>query len=126
MKPASARTRRLARQADTTHVADMAENQYQSWIELRARERGWALQFHVMRSQVKGRWVTNTSAVGVPDLWLVHPGGAILVFEVKSEKGKATPEQLQWIASLQNAGVAAYVVRPSDAVAVMAKLDREA
>ncbi len=125
MKPPSVRTKRLARQAADTHVVDMTERQYQSWIELRARERGWALQFHVLRSQVQGRWVTNTSSVGVPDLWLLHPGGAFLVLEVKSEKGKPTPEQKQWVASLQGAGVAAYVVRPSDAKAVLAKLDRD-
>lgn len=122
----SQRTRRLARQAEQLHVADMSEDQYQAWIVERATERGWVLQFHVRRAQVKGRWVTNTSSTGVPDLWLLRPTtGQLLVLEVKAQDGKPSPEQNRWVAGLQRVpGVEAYVVRPSDADAVLAKLAR--
>jgi hypothetical protein len=124
----SQRTRRLARQAEQLHVADMSEDQYQAWIEERAAERGWIQQFHVRRAQVKGRWVTNTSSPGVPDLWLLRPTtGQLLVLEVKAQDGTASPDQRRWIAGLQRVpGVEAYIVRPSDAEHVLAKLARPA
>lgn len=120
----SARTRKLLAEAEQLPIADISEAAYQTWIEHTATGLGWALQFHVRRSQVKGRWVTNTSSPGVPDLWLCHPGhGALLVLEVKAERGAPSPEQLQWIASLQRVpGVRAYVVRPSQAPKVVGLL----
>jgi hypothetical protein len=122
----SQRTRRLARQAEQLPVADMSEAHYQAWIIERAEERGWVLQFHVRRAQVKGRWLTNTSSPGVPDLWLLRPStGQLLVLEVKAHDGRPSPEQLQWVASLQLVpGVEAYIVAPADAEHVLAKLAR--
>lgn len=99
----------------------MTERQFQAWIAVRARERGWRLQFHVLRAQVEGRWVTNTSSRGVPDLWLLRPTtGQLVVLEVKKWGGRPTPEQNEWIAALQQVpGVEAYLVSPRDAEQVL-------
>jgi hypothetical protein len=100
----------------------MTEAQFQSWIIEKATGAGWVLQFHVLRSQVKGgRWVTNTSTPGVPDLWLLRPStGQLVVLEVKAQAGRTRPEQKRWIAGLQKVpGVEAYVVAPRDAPAVL-------
>lgn len=119
-----ARTRvaRLAAQAEQLPARDVTEAQYQAWIVEKAKAAGWVLQFHVLRGQVKGgRWVTNTSSAGVPDLWLLRPStGQLVVLEVKKHGGQPTSEQLRWVAGLQTVpGVEAYVVGPADAADVL-------
>ena len=55
------------------------------------------------------------SAKGFPDLTMVHRKSGRLIFvEVKSEDGKLTPEQTQWINTLATTGGEVYVVKPSD------------
>lgn len=102
----------------------MSEAHFQAWIIERASERGWVLQFHVRRAKVKGRWMTNTSSPGVPDLWLLRPStGQLLVLEVKAHDGRATADQRRWVASLQRVpGVEAFIVAPADAQAVLDRL----
>ena len=121
----SDRTWRLYRRArGKDDLRDLVEDEYQAWIEVMARRRGWALQFHVRRAQVKGAWITNTSSPGVPDLWLVR-GDRLVVLEVKSQRVTPSPEQLVWVAALQRVpGVDAYIVKPSDADDVLALLAR--
>lgn len=111
---------RLADQAEAMPARDMSEAQFQAWVVRRARRLGWQRQFHVLRSQVKeGRWTTNTSSPGVPDLWLLRPP-RLIVLELKRWGGKATDEQSAWIAGLQKVpGVDAYVVDPGDAADVL-------
>lgn len=109
----------LARQAAKLPVRELSEVQYQAWIVERALEHGWAHQFHVRRAQVKGVWLTNTSTPGVPDLWLLRPPH-LVVLEVKKWGGRPSPEQLAWIAGLQQVpGVEAFVVDPTDAADVL-------
>jgi hypothetical protein len=110
--------RRRARVAAQLPLTDMTEAQFQAWVVEKATQAGWVLQFHVQRAQVKGgRWVTNTSTPGVPDLWLLRPAtGQLVVLELKAQRGRATPEQQAWVAGLQQVpGVEAFIVRPSDA-----------
>lgn len=128
---ARTKAQRLAAQAEAVDLCDMTELQYQAWIVQKATAAGWVLQFHVERSQVKGgRWITNTSTPGVPDLWLLRPStGQLVVLEVKRQRDKTDPkraaEQAAWIAGLQLVpGVEAYVVRPSDANEVLHLLAR--
>lgn len=123
---------RLARvAAERLMVGDykaLSEAEYQAWICQRATDAGWALQFHVERAQVKGRWITNTSSPGVPDLWLLRPSTKqLVVIEVKRQRDTTPRErrmqQAAWIACLQQiAGVEAYVVKPSDYIEVLALL----
>lgn len=125
---------RLARAAAEAITAgryhDATELEYQAWIVREALARGWVQQFHVERSQVKGgRWITNTSTPGVPDLWLLRAATRqLVVLEVKRERDTTPPErrlqQAAWIAGLQQVpGVDAYIVKPSDAAAVLDLLD---
>jgi len=122
----SQRTRQLARQAEQLPAADISEDQFQAWVIERATAAGWVLQFHVRRAKVKGRWVTNTSSAGVPDLWLLRPStGQLVVLELKAWDGKPSDEQKRWVAGLQKvAGVEAYIVSPRDADAVLRLLAR--
>lgn len=132
---ARTKQQRLAAQAaELLHAArttELTEDQYQAWIVERATTAGWVLQFHVERAQVKGgRWITNTSTPGVPDLWLLRPTtGQLVVLEVKRQRdgtsAQRRAEQARWVAGLQQVpGVEAYVVRPSDATEVLHLLAR--
>lgn len=63
------------------------------------------------------------SEPGFPDVLCVHPSGAIVVFECKTQggrlrpasvtkRGRWLPGQADWLAAFNAAGVPAYVVRP--------------
>jgi hypothetical protein len=68
---------------------------------------------HVRRTIGQGgRWTTSTNLVGWPDLLAWRPGRCVAI-ELKSESGRATPEQLEVLASLAEAGIEGRVVRPS-------------
>ena len=77
---------------------------------------------HVRPSRVAGdRWATATSIAGWPDLTLLGHGRALFV-ELKSEKGRLRPEQLEVIALLRAAGLDARIWRPSDWASIEATL----
>lgn len=117
--PPKTKADRLVEKAEQLPARDVTEKQFQAWVVRRARERGWKLQFHVLRSQVQGVWVTNTSTPGIPDLWLLRPP-QLVVLELKRWGGKATDEQAKWIAGLQKVpGIEAYVVSPEHAEDVL-------
>ena len=54
---------------------------------------------------------------GVPDLFLALPVGRCggLWIEMKAEKGRASPEQLEYLERLSNAGYEAHLCKGSDA-----------
>ncbi len=56
---------------------------------------------------------SRRSCKGFPDLILVR-GTQLLAAELKSEKGRLSPAQQQWLDALSAAGVEVAVWRPSD------------
>jgi hypothetical protein len=84
----------------------MSEAQLQAAILGAARRAGF-LAYHTHDSR--------RSAAGYPDLHLVHPQrGISLLRELKTEKGRLTPDQQQWLHALTAAGQDAGVWRPMD------------
>ena len=77
---------------------------------------GWR-HLHVRKSMGRRNgtegWQTTTSIKGWPDLLAWKPG-RIVAIELKSDTGRATPEQLDVLASLSAAGVETFIWRPSD------------
>jgi len=67
-----------------------------------ARQLGWHTAYHTLRS--KG------SASGFPDWVLVRE--RVVFLELKTETGKVSEAQAEWIAKLFLAGAEVYVVRP--------------
>ena len=106
-------------------LADITEAEWQEQVHQLATMLGCRVM-HVRRSIGKGkRWTTATSVVGWPDLFIWNPSaGWHLVAELKSESGKTTAEQDEVLASLREAGLPAYVWRPSDLEAVRDVLQR--
>ena len=49
---------------------------------------------------------------GLPDLLLIRRP-RLVVIECKSERGKPTRQQLEWLAALQDCGIESYVLKPS-------------
>jgi hypothetical protein len=65
---------------------------------------GWTLNYHTLRS--KG------SRSGFPDRILVRE--RLIAVELKTETGKPTDMQAEWLDGLSAAGVETYLWRPSD------------
>lgn len=80
-----------------------------------AKAHGW-LVFHALPSiNVRGRWATHFQGhPGFPDLVLVHPAGALVVAELKSDIGRVTPSQQRFLDAFTAAGVESHVWRPAE------------
>lgn len=84
----------------------MTETQLQDVIIASATAQGF-LVYHTYDSR--------RSVAGYPDLHLVHGKKRIVLFrELKSTKGRVTPDQNKWLAALTAAGADAGVWRPID------------
>ncbi len=69
---------------------------------------------HALQWMVYHTYDSRRSNPGWPDLVLVKPP-RLLAIEVKAEKGRVRPEQIIWLAALdQIPGVTAMLARPSD------------
>lgn len=65
-------------------------------------------------AQIGKSWQTPVrhDAKGWPDLVLVRD--RVIFVELKTNKGRTRPEQVEWIGALKAAGQEVYVWRPSD------------
>ncbi len=82
----------------------MTERQFQGGVEQLLRLYGWRY-YHTHDSR--------RSSAGFPDLCAVR-GSRLVFIELKTETGRVSDEQKAWLADIENAGVEAYVWRPSD------------
>jgi hypothetical protein len=97
---------RRTRFAPTADPLAVPEKIFQRQVEQLAVTLGWAY-YHTFNSY--------RSVQGFPDLVLVNETQRRTVFaELKSEKGKPTSKQLEWLRVLAAAGNEAYLWRPSD------------
>jgi hypothetical protein len=86
----------------TQHVS---EKEFTQQVRDLARLCGF-MEYHTYRSK--------HSSAGFPDLCLAR-GGRLIFAELKTEKGKVSPSQAEWLDALdQVPGVEAYLWRPSD------------
>jgi hypothetical protein len=87
-------------------VPHLTEKAFQAQVLGIADLYGW-LAYHTHDSR--------RSEKGWPDLALAHPTARrFLVRELKTARGKVSPEQEAWLAALGAAGVDAGVWRPAD------------
>ena len=70
---------------------------------------------HVLGYMTYHTFDSRRSQPGFPDLVLVRPhDGRLLMIELKSARGRLTPEQEQWVEALTATRAEVYVFRPSD------------
>ena len=93
-------------------LAEITEADWLGWVTLTARTFSW-LAYHTHDSR--------HSAAGFPDLVLVR-GESIIYAELKSERGKVTAAQQEWLDALAATGTETHVWRPSDQDDVLARL----
>lgn len=86
------------------------EAAFQAQVEQLARYYGWRV-FHapdnIPRRTASGRIVKQDVEPGFPDLVLVR-GPELIFAELKTEKGRVSPEQQEWIAALTVIGEEVY------------------
>lgn len=91
----------------------MTEHDIQSAIRLKLSELGYAV-FRINSGKVRmadGRWFDTGVPKGFSDL-IACKGGRIYFLEVKTETGKASPEQLNFLAVMRDRyGCVAGIVR---------------
>lgn len=81
------------------------EKEFLGMVLRYARLRGWLAIHH---------FDSRRSQRGFPDVLAVR-GGRIVALELKTERGRVTEDQREWIRRLgECAGVEARIVRPSD------------
>ena len=95
----------------------MREADLQRTVIDMAQTFGWRVA-HFRPARTEQGWRTPVAAdgAGFPDLVLVRE--RVLFVELKSERGRTTPEQSGWLSDLQSAGAFAQVWRPSDLDAI--------
>lgn len=92
----------------------MKERQWQAIVMQTARALGWRV-YHTHDSR--------GSVPGYPDLTLVRE--RIVFAELKTDTGRVSPAQKEWLAALEAAGVECYLWRPRDRQEVDAVLSRQ-
>jgi len=93
----------MQRQIDRIPVT---ERDLREWVRDLCKLFGWKMYFS---------WTSIHSPRGFPDLVLANPEQKRVIFaELKTEKGKVTPYQQEWLDTLDGAGAEVYVWRPGD------------
>jgi hypothetical protein len=99
-------------------TAAMTENDWLTWVVDVAKLHGWRVGHFRPARTVKG-WRTPVQGdKGFADLVLAR-AGVVLVAELKTDRGRLTPDQRAWLAALGPVGV---VWRPRDRDLVLATL----
>lgn len=107
-----------------THYELISEKAFTAQLIKLAQVLGWRT-FHARPAQTQsGNWITAVQGdgAGFPDLVLVHKESGRLIFaELKTEKGRLSTKQDEWLADLAGCehdgpgvGVVVCVWRPSD------------
>lgn len=93
----------------------MTEKDWQEEVLTLARYGGWTLRYHTFDSR--------HSAAGFPDLVLVRVP-ELVIAELKTDKGRVSPAQQEWLEALAACGLETHVWRPRDRQAVDQRLLR--
>ena len=92
----------------------ISERDFQKTVLEAARALGWrTAHFRASRTAHGWRTPVEGDGQGFPDVVAVR-GDRVLWLELKSESGRLSEEQGQWLAALGLAGQEVHCVRPSD------------
>ncbi len=113
--------------ADT--LPAMSEKEFQAQVIQLAKLHGWKVahfrSVRVLAASGKIIWQTPVAADGKgwPDTFMVR-GERAIAPELKVLPNKPTPDQLEWLAALNAAGIYAPVWYPSDWPEIVKELDQ--
>ncbi len=98
-----------------SNYADISEKAFTAQVIALLRWYKWRCAHFRPGKTQRGRWVTAVSGdgVGFPDIFALRDNRRLMA-ELKAAKGKASPEQLLWLAAAKNADIEVYVWRPKD------------
>ena len=106
---------------DPATLKGLSELEFQAAVTRHAEGNGWRVQsFRKSAAPGKdGTW-RGLGNPGWPDVIAVREDGVMLALELKSETGRASPEQTEWLALLAAVpGVTARLARPRDAAELL-------
>ena len=99
----------------------ITERIFQDQIRTLALMNGWQF-FHPSPGQVRpGVW--RSDGKGYPDITLAHESRGLIFAELKTNDGKASPEQLTWLKALAPYAEV-YIWRPFDIDDIAKRLGR--
>jgi hypothetical protein len=106
--------------------AGWGEEEFQREVVKLARQCGWRVA-HFRRVRVQRKdgscyYETPVQADGKGFVDLVCVRDRTVYMELKSETGRLTPDQGEWVAALQSAGEEVYVFKPRDWSVILAVL----
>lgn len=92
----------------------MTEAELQAAVLQAAQLFKWRVHHCKPAQTPDGKWLTRIAGNrGFPDLCLVRPPRVLFV-ELKSAKGRLSPDQTQWLQDLEKSGVKVAIWRPGD------------
>lgn len=93
----------------------ISEADFQSRIMGAAKMHGWRRAHFRRAMNRRGRWETPVAGdgAGFPDLVLVR-GPRLIFAELKTDTGRTSPAQREWLAALGDTAAEVYVWRPRD------------
>lgn len=95
-------------------MTTLTEAQFQSRVMDLAHLHGLHVHHCRPARMASGKWATPISGnKGFVDLVIAGPGG-VLFRELKTDRGKLSPDQTSWLHVLETAGADAGVWRPDD------------
>lgn len=91
----------------------MTEAEFQSQVMQVAKLYGWKIMHTRPAQYSDGRWATPIQGdAGFPDLVLSHRTHGTIYAELKGDKGRLSPAQVEWIDTLRDAGDEVHVWKP--------------
>jgi len=97
------------------HDALMTEKVWLSEVVALAKGFGWHVYHALPAMNARGRWATHQMGdTGFPDLMMAHPRWGTLFVELKTNQGRLTANQQDWLDVLHTAGQETHVWRPKD------------
>ena len=119
LKPTYALSKPRSHDSSVSVQGDVSERLFQYKVEQIARMNGWQV-FHPAPHQVRPG-VYRTDGKGFPDLVLAHKSRGLIFAELKTERGKVSPQQKIWALAI-TPWAEWYLWRPSQIDAIAARL----
>jgi len=101
----------------------MLEKDFQKAVIQLAKFRGWRIH-HTRTVQVGSNHFTPlVGDRGFVDLVMVHPTRGCIFVELKTDRGRVSEHQVDWLDQLEKAGMEVHVWRPNNWAEITARLE---